>query len=131
MLEVSATLKGERGMLMILQMQRPRLLASAAMCVMHLQQYWASIQTHIELSHWATSHGFEDLYQNLKHWASIYTRVTVMCNRLSPYHRDLKCPPEGFNILTSIGSYRQAMMHLINLGINIAYDPSIMVGYSG
>ncbi|KAG1901136.1 uncharacterized protein F5891DRAFT_1187832 [Suillus fuscotomentosus] len=129
--EVSATLKGERGMSMILQMQRPGLLASAVMCVMHPQQYWASIRTHIELGHWAASHGFEDMYQNLKHWASIYTGVTVMCNRLSPYHKDPKCPPEGFNILTSIRSYRQAMMHLINLGIDIAYDPGVMVGYSG
>ncbi|KAG1806163.1 hypothetical protein EV424DRAFT_1329844 [Suillus variegatus] len=70
------------------------------------------------------------MYQNLKHWAFIYTGVTVMCNKFSPYHQDPKCPPEGFNILTSIRSYRKDMMHLINLGINIAYDPGIMVGYS-
>jgi hypothetical protein len=129
--EVSATLKGERGMSMILDMQRPGLLASAAMRVMHPQQYWASVRTHIELGNWAASQGLDDMHQNLKHWASIYTGVAVMCNRFSPYHRDPKCPPEGFDILTSIGSYRQAVMHLINLGIDIAYDPGVMVGYSG
>ncbi|KAG1789807.1 uncharacterized protein HD556DRAFT_1311007 [Suillus plorans] len=59
MLEVSATLKGEGGMSMIFEMQRPRLLASAAMCVMHPQQYWASVRTHIKLSHWAASQGLE------------------------------------------------------------------------
>ncbi|KAG2108199.1 uncharacterized protein F5147DRAFT_534847, partial [Suillus discolor] len=61
-------------------------------------------------------------------WVSIYIGVAVMCNRLSPYHRGPKCPPKGFDILTSIGSYWQAVMHLINLRIDIAYDPSIMVG---
>ncbi|KAG2108200.1 uncharacterized protein F5147DRAFT_652922 [Suillus discolor] len=37
--EVLATLKGERGMSMILEMQRSRLLASTAMRVMHPQKY--------------------------------------------------------------------------------------------
>ncbi|KAG1868328.1 hypothetical protein DFJ58DRAFT_837967 [Suillus subalutaceus] len=98
--EVSATLKGERSLSMIMDMQRPALLASAALRVMHPQLYWASA-------------------------------AAVMCNHQSPNHRDPKCLPEAFDILTSIGSYRQAIMKLPNLGIELAYNPGVMVSYLG
>ncbi|KAG1823867.1 uncharacterized protein BJ212DRAFT_1476720 [Suillus subaureus] len=50
--EVSLTLKGERSLSMIMDMQRPTLLVSVALQVMHPQLYWASvsyptIRTHI------------------------------------------------------------------------------------
>ncbi|KAG1743977.1 uncharacterized protein EDB91DRAFT_1246861 [Suillus paluster] len=104
--EVSASLKGDRRLSMIMDMQRPALLASATLRVMHPKLYWAS------------------------HWASVYTSATVMCNRQSPDHRDPKCPPEAFNILICIGSYPHAIMQLTNLGIELVYNPGVMVSYS-
>ncbi|KAG1891918.1 uncharacterized protein F5891DRAFT_963893, partial [Suillus fuscotomentosus] len=103
--EVSATLKGECSLEMIMDMQRPALLASIALRVMHPQLYWASLRTHIELGHWSAQQGLHDMHRLLKHWASVYTGAAVMCNHDSPCHRDPKCPPEAFDILTCIGSY--------------------------
>ncbi|KAG1847056.1 hypothetical protein F4604DRAFT_1594712 [Suillus subluteus] len=129
--EVSATLKGERSLSMIMDMQRPALLASAALRVMHPQLYWASVKTQIELGRWSGDQGMADMHHLLKYWASVYTSAAIMCNRQSPDHQDPKCPPEAFDILTSIGSYRCATMKLPNLGIEMAYNPGVMVSYSG
>lgn len=98
---------------------------------MHPELYWASVQTHIKLGCWATKQGLEDMHWCLKHWTLVYTGAAVMCNRDSPDHRDLKCPPKAFDILTCIGSYNWAVMRLTNLSINSVYKPGVMVSYSG
>ncbi|KAG1778075.1 hypothetical protein EV702DRAFT_939786, partial [Suillus placidus] len=61
-------------------------------------------------------------------WVSVYTGTSIMCNCQLPDHRDPKCPPKAFDILTCIGSYRQ---QLANLRIKLAYNPGVMVSYSG
>ncbi|KAG2741851.1 hypothetical protein P692DRAFT_201810048 [Suillus brevipes Sb2] len=48
---ISATLKGEWSLSMIIDMQKPALIASAALRIMHPQLYWASVATHLELDH--------------------------------------------------------------------------------
>ncbi|KAG1798400.1 hypothetical protein EV424DRAFT_1546255 [Suillus variegatus] len=107
--EVSATLKGDRSLSVIRDMQCPGL----------------------KLGHWAAKQGLDDMCRFLQHWTSVYTGAAVMCNRQSPSHRDPKCPPEGFDILTCIGGYGHGIMQLTNLGIELAYDPGVMVSYSG
>ncbi|KAG1897294.1 uncharacterized protein F5891DRAFT_982687 [Suillus fuscotomentosus] len=129
--EVSGTLKGDSNLSSIMDMQRPALLSSAALRVMHLQLYRASMSTHVKLGLWAAEQGQDEMYRCLQHWVSAYTGAAVVCNRDTPGHRDPKCPPEGFDILTSIGSYDNAVMNLTNLGIDLAYNPGVMVSYSG
>jgi hypothetical protein len=129
--EMSATLKGYQSLDIIMAMQRPAMLASAALHVMHPELYWASVRTHVELGSWAAKQGLEDMQQCLKHWAAVYTGAAVMCNHDSPDHRDPKCPPEAFDVLTCIGSYSRAIMRLTNLGIDLVYKPGVMVSYSG
>ncbi|KAG2744594.1 hypothetical protein P692DRAFT_20743962 [Suillus brevipes Sb2] len=116
---------------MITAMQRPALLVSAVLRVMHPQLYWASVRTHIELGRWSADQDLPHMHRLLKHWASVYTGATVMCNRNSPDHRDPKCPPEAFDILTCIGNYHHGVMQLTNLDINLLYNPGVMVSYSG
>ncbi|KAG2351370.1 hypothetical protein BDR07DRAFT_1230539, partial [Suillus spraguei] len=48
--------------------------------------------------------------------ASLYKGVSVMCNRQSPDHQDPMRPPEAFDMLPCIGSYRHAVLHLTHLG---------------
>ncbi|KAG0707288.1 hypothetical protein DFH29DRAFT_995092 [Suillus ampliporus] len=127
---VSASLKGDRSLSMIMNMQRPALLTSATLWVMYPQLYWASVRTYIEFSHWSTEQGLHNMHHLLKHWASVYTSAAIICNHQSPKHRDLKCPPKAFDILMSIGSYQHAVMQLTNLRIKLIYNPGIMVSYS-
>ncbi|KAG1777151.1 hypothetical protein EV702DRAFT_1197467 [Suillus placidus] len=82
--KVSATLKGKRSLSMIMAMQRPALLASAALRVMHPELYWASVATHLKLRRWSADQGLRDMHRLLTHWASVYTSASIMCNRQSP-----------------------------------------------
>ncbi|KAG2058422.1 hypothetical protein BDR06DRAFT_968434 [Suillus hirtellus] len=129
--EVSATLKGDRSLLVIRDMQCPGLVSSAALRVMHPQLYRASLSTHVELGNLAATQAPDVMYRCLQHWTSVYTGAAIMCNRQLLSHRDPKCPPEGFDILTCIGGYGHGVMQLTNLGIELAYDPGVMVSYSG
>jgi hypothetical protein len=129
--EISSTLKGEQSLSIIMAMQRPVLLASTALRVMHPQLYWASVRTQVALGHWSADQGLLDMHQLLKHWASFYTGASIMCNRNSLEHRDLKCPPEAFDILTCIGNYHHGVMRLTNFGIDLLYDPGVMMSYLG
>ncbi|KAG1881014.1 uncharacterized protein F5891DRAFT_973565 [Suillus fuscotomentosus] len=115
----------------IQDMQHLSLISSAPLRVMHPQLYRASISTHIELGHWAAKQGLDDMCKFLQHWTSVYMGAAIMCNRQLPSHQDLKCPLEGFDILTCIGGYGHSVMQLTNLGIKLAYDPGVMVSYSG
>ncbi|KAG1778654.1 hypothetical protein EV702DRAFT_1196167 [Suillus placidus] len=84
--KVSATLKGKRSLSMIMAMQRPALLASAALRVMHPELYWASVATHLELGRWSADQGLRDMHRLLTHWASVYTSASIMCNCQLPDH---------------------------------------------
>ncbi|KAG1722288.1 uncharacterized protein EDB91DRAFT_1063980, partial [Suillus paluster] len=111
-------------------------LVSATLHIMHPRLYWATVRTHVKLGHWSAEQALHDMHCLLKHWASkhwasIYTGVSIMCNYQSPNHRDLKCPPKAFDILTCIGNYPHTIMQLTNLGIELAYNTGVMVSYSG
>ncbi|KAG1894249.1 uncharacterized protein F5891DRAFT_961807 [Suillus fuscotomentosus] len=129
--EVSGTLKGNCNLSSIMDIQQLAFLSSAALQVMHPQLYRALMSPHIKLGLWAAEQGQDEMYRCLQHWASAYTGAAVVCNRDTPCHHDLKYPLEGFDILTLIGSYDNAVMNLTNLGIDLAYNPGVMVSYSG
>ncbi|KAG1894280.1 uncharacterized protein F5891DRAFT_961808, partial [Suillus fuscotomentosus] len=71
------------------------------------------------------------MYERIRHWASVFTGVAVMANHQSPAHRDPKCCPEWFDLMTLVGNYRSACMTLHNLGIELMYDSGMMVVFCG
>ncbi|KAG1852526.1 hypothetical protein F4604DRAFT_1686629 [Suillus subluteus] len=115
--EVSATLKGEGGPMVIISMQRSALLASAAL--------------QIKLGRWAVENGLDDIYTRLQLWASVFNCAAVICNRQCPLHRDPRSAPEGFNVMTSVSHYDDGFMTLSNLGIQLRYNSGAIIGCSG
>ncbi|KAG1735755.1 uncharacterized protein EDB91DRAFT_1056103 [Suillus paluster] len=71
------------------------------------------------------------MYARLQLWASVFNCAAIMCNRQCPLHRDPRSTPEGFDIMTSVGHYCDGLMTLSNLGIQLQYNSSAMVGCSG
>ncbi|KAG1868820.1 hypothetical protein C8R48DRAFT_598209 [Suillus tomentosus] len=128
--EVSATLKQD-GLTLCQAIQRPAVLAAAALRVMHGGLYWSSLTTRLGLGLWADNNQFKDMANCLRQWASSFTVLAVMCNRRSPLHRDSQSLAEWFDILTSVGDYGPARMKLPNIGIEIAYNSGVMIGTSG
>jgi hypothetical protein len=128
--EVSATLKGDNGRQLLISMNRSAILISAALRVMHPTLYFAGVETLLRLGTWAHDAGLHEMHDRIVHWASVFNVATIMCNRRSPPHRDPKCRPEAFDIMTSIGVYDPAIMTLKNFGITLKYDSCVMVAFS-
>jgi hypothetical protein len=128
--EVSATLKGDNGKQLLISMNRSAILVSAALRVMHPALYFAGVETLLKLGTWAHDAGLHEMHDRIVHWASVFNVATIMCNRRSPPHRDPKCRPEAFDIMTSIGVYVPAVMNLKNFSIKLKYNSCVMVAFS-
>ena len=111
-------------------MNMAAILVSAALRVMHPDLYFAGVDTLLKLGKWAGDEGLTDMYDRIANWGSVFNVAAIMCNRRSPPHRDPKCRPEAFDIMTSIGVYTPATMDLKNLGIKLAYHSGVMVAFS-
>ncbi len=64
-------------------------------------------------------------------WESGYTGIQVICNRVTPTHRDSKGHPEWYDLLTGIaeGSLPQLMVN--DLGLELAYYRGSVIGLCG
>ena len=65
-------------------------------------------------------------------WQSVYTGISIICNCLTPLHRDSKGRPEWFNVLVNyseIGSCPQLLID--NIGLNLQYSSGMGVGFCG
>ncbi|KAG2048432.1 hypothetical protein BDR06DRAFT_895603, partial [Suillus hirtellus] len=127
---VSATLKGVNGHNITVSLQRSGILVSTALWMMHPDLYLAGIKTHVRLGEWASRHQLHDMCYHLQCWTSVFNVVSVICNCQSPPHRDPKCQPEAFDIMTTTGIYHPVIMDFINLGIKILYNSGSMLASS-
>ncbi|KAG1888825.1 hypothetical protein F4604DRAFT_1502486, partial [Suillus subluteus] len=130
-LEVLATLKGDDGRSFCQAIQRPAVLIAAALRVMHPNLYWSSLVTQLALGVWAADRKLDEMRDRLREWASVFTALSIMCNRHSPFHRDPLSRSQWFDVMTSIGNYGGARMKMPNIGIEIVYDSGAMAAGSG
>jgi hypothetical protein len=128
--EISAALKGAAGHKITCSLQRSGVLVSAALRIMHPDLYWAGLATQVKLGEWATTYRLTDMYDHLKCWTSVFNVLAVICNRRTPPHRDPKCRPEAFDLMTTAGKYHPVIMEFMNLGIKFKYDSGAMIASS-
>jgi hypothetical protein len=67
----------------------------------------------------------------LSRWASVFNGVAVISNRCTPLHRDGSSRNHWYDILVTLGSYRNCNLELPGLGISLEYGPGTVVGISG
>lgn len=107
-------------------MRRTNALYSAMLRIMHPEQYEASQRLSAELRKQL------NLRAVLSRWGALpFNAVTFVSNRESPYHRDSKTALRLFDIMTSVGSYSNAPMHLPGLGIVVQNYPGTVIALSG
>ena len=111
-------------------LQRSGVLVSAALRIMHPDLYWAGMETQVRLGEWASEYEMNDMYDHLKCWTSVFNVLAVICNRQTPPHRDPKCRPEAFDLMTTAGKYQPVIMEFMNLGIKFKYDSGSMIASS-
>ncbi|RDB22963.1 hypothetical protein Hypma_009940 [Hypsizygus marmoreus] len=64
-------------------------------------------------------------------WASVFSGIAVIANRLTPPHTDRGGLPNWYDSLASIGSFSRAYLHLPDLGISLLYRPGTVVNLCG
>ncbi|KAG1816892.1 uncharacterized protein BJ212DRAFT_1299605 [Suillus subaureus] len=113
--EVSASLKGASSEKILKAIARPAAIATAALRVMHPEQYWAGLQAFVSLREKAESKELPKMSETLQYWASVFNSLSVISNRETPNHQDHLSIPECFNILTTMGNYSSAQMSMPSL----------------
>lgn len=67
-----------------------------------------------------------------REWQSVYTGISPICNRRTPFHRDSKGRPEWFDMLSSYSDSSTSPRLLIeDLGLNLEYSSGTVVGFCG
>ncbi|KAG1721038.1 hypothetical protein EDB19DRAFT_1646750 [Suillus lakei] len=130
-LEVSASLKGASSEKILKAIAWPAAIATAALRVMHPEQYWAGLRAFTSLGEKAESKELLKMSETLQYWASVFNSLSVICNRQTPNHRDHLSILECFNILTTVGNYSNARMSMPSLWLEFGYDPGCMIVFSG
>ena len=67
----------------------------------------------------------------LRRWTSAFNGVSVIFNRLTPPHRDGKSRKQWYDLLVSIGNYRNCNLELPGAGTLVEYSPGTVVGLLG
>ncbi|KAG2030195.1 hypothetical protein BDR03DRAFT_878930, partial [Suillus americanus] len=106
-------------------------IATAALRVMHPQQYWTGLQAFASLGDKAGSKELPKMSETLQYWATVFNILTIICNQETPNHRDHSLIPKCFDILTSVGNYSNAWMSMPSLQLELRYDPGCMIVFSG
>jgi hypothetical protein len=65
-------------------------------------------------------------------WKSVYTGIAIICNRITPLHRDSKGRIEWFDILSSYSESGTSPRLLIeDIGLDLEYSSGTVVGFCG
>ena len=67
----------------------------------------------------------------LSRWASVFNGVAVISNRSTPAHWDGSSRCHWYDMLATLGSYRNCNLDLPGLGISLEYGPGTVVGILG
>ncbi|KAG1788773.1 uncharacterized protein HD556DRAFT_1447618 [Suillus plorans] len=115
--EVSASLKGPFSEKILKAIARPAAIASAALRVMHPEQYWAGLQTFASLGEKAESKELPQMSETLQYWALVFNSLSIISNRQTLNHRDHLSILECFDILITVGNYSNAHIKgLLDMG---------------
>ncbi|KIK72740.1 hypothetical protein PAXRUDRAFT_180002, partial [Paxillus rubicundulus Ve08.2h10] len=72
-----------------------------------------------------------DLHELIKAWPMVFTTISVVHNRETPFHCDSKSVPQWYDLFLSIGSYTDTILELLALGIHARYMPGTAALFSG
>jgi hypothetical protein len=100
---------------------------SAAMGVMHPQMYAVGRDALIKIWEDAST----EIQEVLRVWPSVYSSLSLMVNRCSPYHLDKMGKPQWFDQLLTVGHYSDLDLVLPTLRLRLDYLPGTVVAFSG
>lgn len=69
--------------------------------------------------------------QNVRNWPSIFSGISVICNRETPAHIDNRGYDPAFDVLLTGGTYKTAWLVLEEIGGEFFYPPGTFVALNG
>ena len=64
-------------------------------------------------------------------WTSVCSGISVICNRVSPLHKDRWSAPAWYDILAVLGDFEQCQLDLSELGAHFHYTKGTVLGFCG
>jgi Oxygenase domain of the 2OGFeDO superfamily len=125
--QVSANFRSQHALDWLDQISESNAILSAILAVIHPDLYRAGEETLKRLRQCAEIQGQDVLGK----WTSIFSGVSVISNGTIRAHRDGQSRYQWYDLLTTLGSYRNCTLELPGLGKRLEYDPGTVVGISG
>ena len=67
----------------------------------------------------------------LNKWASVFSGVAIISDRITPPHRDTGSRHQWYDVLVTLGTYQGCNLELPGVGFSLEYGPGTVVGISG
>ena len=100
---------------------------SAILAVIHPQLHGSGQETMNRLR----QHADIQPQDVLRRWTSAFNGVSVIYNRVTPPHRDGNTRKQWYDLLVTLGRYRDCNLELPGIGCSLEYGPGTVVGLLG
>ncbi|KIM56215.1 hypothetical protein SCLCIDRAFT_40629, partial [Scleroderma citrinum Foug A] len=127
---VSSALKSSSSQTWASQISYPSAMLSTAISIMHPPLYNAGLRGMETLNVWAAKND-ETMHHVLDVWSTVYTNISVIANQATPFHWDPHSRSNWYDLLVSVGDYRDCYLDIPTLSIKLEYNPGTIVAFSG
>ena len=125
--QASANFRSDGALTWLAAISESNAIVSAILAVIHPKLYDAGWET---INHIMKTP--EVCPQNvLSQWASVFSGVSIISNRMTPPHRDNGSRAHWYDTLVALGSYQNCNLELPGLGVSLEYSPGTVVGLLG
>jgi hypothetical protein len=64
---------------------------------------------------------------NVNLWTSVWTRFSMIVNRITPFHKDGGGAPTDYDLLVSSGTHKGCVLNIPDIGLTVNYLPGTAV----
>ncbi|TFY54157.1 hypothetical protein EVG20_g9824 [Dentipellis fragilis] len=120
-LAISSSLRNAEGREWLHMIQETNTIVSGILRIIHPELYQAGRVARERVKQQITDPAVMD------EWASVFNGVSVISNCETVPHRDYNSRAEWYDILASVGTYEDLLLHLPGLGLGVDYSPGTVV----
>jgi hypothetical protein len=125
--QVGAKIRKVAGLDWLDHISESNSILSAILAVIHPELHDAGRETFNRLR----QHAEIQPQDVLRRWTSVFNGVSVICNRVTPPHRDSNSRKQWYDLLASVGRYQDCNLDLPGLGLSLEYGPGTVIGLAG
>ncbi|KAI5986015.1 hypothetical protein EDC04DRAFT_2615223 [Pisolithus marmoratus] len=129
-LDISKDLSTDASLEWLQAMAVPNAMISSVLSIIHPLLYKAEIQG-IEKLKMETTLNNHIMERALTVWPTAFTNISLISNRACPLHHNLHLSGNWYDITANVGDHSSCIMSIPTLGVELVYDPGMVVAFSG